>query len=108
MLIGKHGGAVMAYVVRVTHAEDGDRYKVFNALPAAMEMFRAADAAVPETRSAAYLYEVPGQYDPRSALGAVKTGKAVLLCRDQHADWTKATPNEHLLTRATVRAGETE
>src|SRR5260221_4317022 len=63
-LTGKHGGAIMAYVVRVTHAEDGDRYKVFRALPDAMEMFRAADIAVPETRSAAYLYEVLGFLRP--------------------------------------------
>jgi hypothetical protein len=86
MLTGKHGGAVMAYVVRVTHAEDGDRYKVFRALPAAMEMFRAADIAVPETRSAAYLYEVLGENDPRAARDAVKAGNAVLLNRDRHAD----------------------
>ena len=94
----------MAYVVRVTHAEDGDRYKVFRALPDAMEMFRAADIAVPETRSAAYLYEVPGQDDPRSALGAVKAGKAVLLYRDRHADRTKPTPDEQVLTTAGVGA----
>jgi hypothetical protein len=87
----------MAYVVRVTYPEEGDRYEVFGALPDAMEMFRAADIAVPETRSAAYLYEVPGQDDPRAAREAVKAGKAVLLSRDRHADWAKLTLHEQVL-----------
>jgi len=90
----------MAYVVRVTHPEDGDRYKVFRALPDAMEIFKAADIAVPETRNAAYLYEVSGEDDPRSAVEAVKAGKAVLLNRDKHADWAKLSPGDKVLTAA--------
>jgi hypothetical protein len=79
----------MAYVVRVTDPEHGDRYKAFRALPDAMAIFRAADIAVPETRDAAYLYEVPGEDDPGAAIEAVKVGKAIILNRDQHADWAK-------------------
>jgi hypothetical protein len=41
---------------------------------------------VPTERQAAYLYEVPGENDPRAALEAVKAGKAVILDRSLTTD----------------------
>jgi hypothetical protein len=87
----------MAYVVRVTHPEHGDRYKVFRGLLDAREVFKAADALVPDSRDAAYLYEVSGEDDPSAAVEAVKAGKAVILNRDEQADGAKLSPEEKLL-----------
>ena len=90
----------MAYAVRVTHPEHGDRYKVFRALPDAREIFKLADTLVPDSRDAAYLYEVSAEDNPSAAIEAVKTGKAVILNRDEHADLAKLTPEEQVLKLA--------
>ena len=47
----------MTYVVRVTQTqpEEGDEYRVFRALPDAAKLLKAADAAGPDQRKAAYL-----------------------------------------------------
>jgi hypothetical protein len=81
----------MAYVVRTTDAELGDRYKVFRKLPDARGLFCSANSLVTSgVRDAAYLYEVPGEDDARAAVVAVKTGNAIILDRSPTNDeWLK-------------------
>jgi hypothetical protein len=70
----------MAYVVRATHPEHGDRYKVFRALPDARDLFELGSGLVLRNeREAAYLYEVPGEDDARAAVEAVKVDNALIL-----------------------------